>query len=322
MSERPMLAGVAAAPVPSGQRPLILVGTGRCGSTLLYRLLARHDELGWISSANEVLPAQPSLAALSRLYHAPLPLRLKEGKAFPKPFEAYRFWEHYLPGFSRRERPQTAADVPAERVAPVRRATAQVLRYQGRSRLLVKVTGWSRIAYFDRIYPDARFVSLRRDPRSVVSSWIKAGWLDVTSPPDSERWQWGEVPAQLYDLWRELGGGPVLSVALKIRLDLDDIDANMALFPDRCHEVWYEDLITQPQRTAREICEFAGLEWTPGFERAIDSVGFFDPSGKWRRHLSAEDGERVLEFLRRSGAPGRAVTPDEQGRNEASAQRP
>ena len=41
------------------------------------------------------------------------------------------------------------------------------------------------MAYFDRIYPDARFVFLQRDPRSVVSSWIKAGWLDVTSAPDT-----------------------------------------------------------------------------------------------------------------------------------------
>ena len=129
-------------------------------------------------------------------------------RAFPKPFEAYRFWEHYLPGFSRRDRPPTAADVPEAGIAPVRRATARILRFQRRPRLLVKVTGWSRIAYFDRIYPDAVFVSLTRDPRSVVSSWIKAGWLDVTSPPDSPDWQWGEVPAARPDRLARAGGRP------------------------------------------------------------------------------------------------------------------
>ena len=127
--------------------------------------------------------------------------------------------------------------MPAAGIDPASRATARVLRFQRKSRLLVKVTGWSRIAYFDRIYPDAVFISLRREPRSVVSSWVKAGWLDVTSPPDSEGWQWGEVPPDYYEVWRELGGSPILSVALKIRLDLDDIARNMALFPDRCHEL-------------------------------------------------------------------------------------
>jgi omega-hydroxy-beta-dihydromenaquinone-9 sulfotransferase len=288
----------------AGQDPLVLVGTGRCGSTLLHRLLARHEDLGWLSTFNEVFPGQPWLGAFSRLYHWPLPDRLKEAKAFPKPFECYRFWEHYLPGFSRRDRPQTAADVHAAGIEPARRATARVLRLQRRPRLLVKVTGWSRIAYFDRIYPDARFVSLRRDPRSVVSSWMKAGWLDVTSPPDGPDWQWGEVPPRLLDLWRELGGTPALSVALKIRLDLDDIHANMALFEDRCHELSYEDLITAPDPTLKELCDFAGLPWSAAFERTIREQHFYDSRDRWRSHLSEEEGGLVVEFLRRSAQPG------------------
>jgi Sulfotransferase family len=293
---------VARSTESEGGKPIILVGTGRCGSTLLHRLLARHDELAWLSTFNEVLPRQTWLSIFSRLYRWPIPDSVKGWKAFPKPFEAYRFWDHYLPGFSRRDRPPTADDVPPAGIGPIRRATDRVVRLQGRRRLLVKVTGWSRIAYFDRIYPDALFISLRRDPRSVVSSWIKAGWLDVTSAPGTESWQWGEVPPPYLRLWRELGGGPLLSAALKIRLDLDDIALNLALFPDRGHELFYEDLIAGPEPTLRSICEFAGLSWTPGFERTVRAQTFFDPSGKWRRHLSEAEGELVVEFLRRAEA--------------------
>ena len=166
---------------PDPRPPIIIVGTGRCGSTLLHRLLARHESLGWLSTFNEVFPTQTWLSTFSALYRTPLPDRLRHAKAFPKPFEAYRFWEHFLPGFSRRDRPLTAADVPDPGIEPVRRATSSVLRFQRRDRLLVKVTGWSRIQYFDRIYPGAQFVSLRRDPRAVVSSWEQADWLDVSS---------------------------------------------------------------------------------------------------------------------------------------------
>ena len=283
-----------------GLGPVVIVGTGRCGSTLLHRMLALHEDLGWLSTFNEAFPTQCWLSAFSSLYRWPLPARMRHLKAFPKPFEAYRFWEHYLPGFSRRDRPQTAADVPAAGIEPVRRATARVLRFQRRRRLLVKVTGWSRIAYFDRIYPDARFISLRREPRAVVSSWVKAGWLDVTSPPESDAWQWGSVPQHHYEVWRELGGGPVLSVALKMRLDLDDIAASMAAFPDRCHELWYEDLIRNPSGSIRAVCEFAGLGWSPRLERTVKATPLYDPSGKWKRHLSEREGELVLEFLRRT----------------------
>ena len=283
---------------------------------MLHRLLARHEQLGWLSTWNEAFPGQPWLSAGSNLYRAPLPGRLKESKAFPKPFEAYRFWEHYLPGFSRRDRPQTAADVHKPGIEPVRRATALVLRHQRKERLLVKITGWARIAYFDHIYPDARFVSLRRDPRAVVSSWIKAGWLDTTSPPDSNAWQWGAVDPALLEVFHELGGGPVLSAALKIHLDLADITANLAGVPGRWHELWYEDVITKPEPALRGLCSFGALDWTPRFASSVESMGFYDPSGKWRKHLTEADAGRVLEFLRRADAiykrdpkPDSATTP-------------
>jgi len=285
---------------PSKGRPIIVVGTGRCGSTLLHRLLARHPELGWLSTFNEVLPAHTWVSACSRLYRLPLPEWVRHARAFPKPFEAYRFWEHYLSGFSRRDRPHTAADVDSAGVEPVRRATGRVLRFQGRGRLLVKVTGWSRIAYFDRIYPDALFLSLRRDPRSVVSSWIKAGWLDVTSAPGTDGWEWGEVDPGLYELWRQLGGGPTLSAALKVRLDLDDIARNMELFPGRCHEIWYEDLIRSPDETLRDVCDFLGLDWSPTFRRVIERTDLYDSTDAWRKNLGEEQGALVVEFLRRA----------------------
>lgn len=284
----------------SGQRPLIIVGTGRCGSTFLHRVLAFHEALGWLSTFNETFPRQHWLSAFSRLYAAPLPRRMKEAKAFPKPFEAYRFWEEYLPGFSRRQSPQVPDDLNPDWLDPVRSATARILRFHGRSRLLVKVTGWARMAYFDRIYPDASFLFLQRDPRSVVSSWIKAGWLDVTSAPGSPGWQWGEVPDHYMATWSDLGGGPQLSTALKIRLDLDDIAANSAQLPGRVQELTYERLITEPEATMRMICRFAELEWTPKFERVIEETEFYDSTQTWRKHLTDAEGDRVIEFMQRT----------------------
>jgi hypothetical protein len=38
--------------------------------------------------------------------------------------------------------------------------------------------------------------------------------------------------------------------------------------PDRCHRVRYEDLVTGPERAAREICAFTGVPEVPGITRA------------------------------------------------------
>ena len=101
-------------------------------------------------------------------------------------------------------------------------------------------------------------------------------------------------------VWRELGGGPLLSTALKIRLDLDDIAANAALFPDRVHELSYESLISDPEPHLRRLCGFAGLEWTPDFQAVVEATEMYDSTETWRKHLSEEDGGLVLEFLRQT----------------------
>ena len=283
------------------RKPIIIVGTGRCGSTLFFRLLAMHPRLGWLSPFNEVLPGMPALSQFSNLYRVlGLGETVRHLPFFPKPFEAYRFWEHYLPGFSRRERPLEANDVPAESIGRVNAIAANILRHQGRSRLLVKVTGWSRMAYFDRLFPDAQFIWIEREHRAVLSSWVKAGWLDVTSSPESPQWQWGPVPEAYRQLWYELGGSPLLSAALKIQMDLDDIQKDFDKFPGRVLRVQFEELVSRPHEELRKVCDFADLDWNNTFEKAISSKEFYDPSDKWRKHLSDEEGEVVVEFFRRA----------------------
>ena len=281
------------------EKPIIIVGTGRCGSTMLHRILARHSHLGWLSTFNEVFPTQHWLSVFNNLYRKKLFDPIKHQVFFPKPFEAYRFWEHYLPGFMRRDKPLTAEDVPEAGIEPVRRAVANVLRYQGRPRFLVKVTGWSRIAYFDRIFPDAVFIFLKREHRSVVSSWVQAGWLDVTSGLDSDGWQWGEVPPAYREAWEDLGRLPILSAAVKIQLDIDDIRKNIAQFPGRCHEMQYEELIAEPKRVLQEALDFCGLEWNAEFDAEISGMTFYNPTNKWKKYLTEEEGELILEFFRR-----------------------
>jgi len=42
-------------------KPVIVVGTGRCGSTLFHSLLANHERLMWLSGFALVFPNRPGL---------------------------------------------------------------------------------------------------------------------------------------------------------------------------------------------------------------------------------------------------------------------
>jgi hypothetical protein len=110
------------------------------------------------------------------------------------------------------------------------------------------------------------------------------------------------VPESYSRLWRELGGGPILSAAVKVQLDLDDIERNVQRVPDRCFELRFEELISHPREALGAVTEFCGLTWSGKWDGEVSRLRFYDPTGKWKRHLSEEEGERVLEFFARAGA--------------------
>jgi len=279
--------------------PIMIVCAGRSGSTLYYRVIARHRDVGYLSSWNQAFPTQTWLSFFSRLYATHLVDPVRDRYWFPKPFSPYRFWERHLPGVARHDRPLSSQDVPDASVEPLRRTIDFVMRCQGRNRFLLKVTGWGRMSYFARVFPDLRFLHLKRQPIAVVASWLKAGWLNVTGDIDGEGWEWGEVPDCYRQAYRDLGGGGMLSAAIKTQLDMDDIRRNVALFPDRCYEVNYEDLVADPYRYFRETLDFCDLAWDSAFERVIRNAAIRDYSDRWKQQLPPDDAARIQLFFDR-----------------------
>ena len=75
---------------PRISKPIIILGTGRCGSTVFHRLLARHPRTMWLSGLSDRYPTRTdwNRRAVS-LMHQPLLRRLFGGKV--QPSEAYLF---------------------------------------------------------------------------------------------------------------------------------------------------------------------------------------------------------------------------------------
>jgi hypothetical protein len=156
------------------------------------------------------------------------------------------------------------------------------------------------MAYFDRIFPDAQFLHLRRDPVSIVGSWVRAGWLNVTADIDSDDWEWGEVPEPYRQIWNDLGRGPLLAAAVKTQLDIDDLRRNVALFPDRTYSLDYETFVAHPHDCVRETLDFCGLPWDPRLDEIIDGMELRRAPDSWSKYLSADQARLLLEFFERA----------------------
>lgn len=188
-----------------------------------------------------------------------------------------------------------AAHVQAELQQNLRDADGRALAPDaGPVRMLEKTPKNAlRIPFLAKLFPDALFVLLWRDPRenlsSIMEAWRSGQWVTYRG---LEGWD-GPWSLLLPPGWASLRGKPLEEVAAyqwdcANRIALDDI---AALPADRWTSVSYAELLADTGTVLRRLCEFAGIEYDPALaDRAAGPLPLSrytqtppEPD-KWRRN--------------------------------------
>ena len=297
--------GIATSDGPA--RYVFVVGTGRCGSTMVEEVLARHSDAGFLSNLED----RSGIGVWARrwnnqIYQLVPPTLTRKGRLRFAPSEGYRVLDREVSTIlSRPFRDLTAADVTPWLAARTRTFFDRCAAIQGRPVFLHKFTGWPRAGFLAGIFPEAKFIHVVRDGRAVANSWLQMDWWEGFNGPD--HWQWGPLPAAYLSEWRESGFSfPVLAGLLwKLLIDAHDAAA-ATLPPGRWLEVRYEDVVESPAKAFATMLEFAGLPASATFNRALGRLPFGkDRTQAFRRDLETETVaalssslEKYLERLR------------------------
>lgn len=192
-----------------------------------------------------------------------------------------------------------------------------------RPRLVWKsINSFGRLGALLRMSPHVRAVAIVRHPCGQIASLLRGHASGkFGDPPPSEHYRLFEV---LLDTEQGRAHGltlgdlrsmhPVERMAWRWVFSHEKAMADTAGL-DGCYWLRYEDLCEEPVRWARELFQFAALEWHPQTERFLrESTGVEDDSyfsvrkdsrrsaNKWRSELPAEDARRILDTVARSPA--------------------
>lgn len=238
-----------------------IVGTGRCGSTLLQAMLSCHPRI-------HVTPETKFFSFFDPAMYLGEPFGSRE--ALERHVERCRenvYWRDLALDEGRLIEETAAGGLTSRSmlVAILR----QFHERGGKARLGEKTPAhFKAIDRIREMFPRARFIHIARDPRDFVASMLRVGWGGHSSAMLHAR-TWRKVMEADERHERELG-------------------------PDYMR-LRYEDLVAQPEESLRRVCEFLGEEFDAsmlGFH-ARDWAGFGESEMEWKGG--------TLEPLTRSG---------------------
>ncbi len=276
-------------------KPIFIVGTGRCGSTVFHRLLAAHPQLMWLSGFSLRYPRKPlwNRRAVEAMGN-PL-LRRLLGETI-RPGECYRFWDTFAYGFSEPCRDLLRSDV-TPRVKQQVIAALEPMLTPRHNRLLIKITGWPRMGFLNEIFEDAKFIHIVRDGRAVASSLLHVGfWRGWYGP---QGWRAGLLSPDDQATWEAYDRSFAALAGIEWRIQMRAIQAaREALDPGLFFEIKYESFCEHPMETYRRVLEFAELPWASELEREVKAASIRSTSGRWRDDLTTDQQTVLNDLLR------------------------
>ncbi|HMV68763.1 MAG TPA: sulfotransferase [Myxococcota bacterium] len=279
-------------------RPIFLIGTGRCGSSLLLQLLGYHPDLAWISHYTAWLPGAGRWATLSRLHEMPgLGGLLVDptSRLIPQPTESYRGLIQATDGLFVAPRELEARELTPIARDRLRALAAAHTRAQGKPRFLMKHTGFPRVAYLRAAFPDARFVHVVRDGRSVAASLCRVDWWSGEA-----QWGWGRLSDEDRRLYIDSGYHELVLAGLYWKVLMEHYERARAETPaDALLEIRYDALVSAPRDTLAKILEFVDLPRSNRFDDRVRRTHFLPDDDRWRRGLTDEE----VALLERTVAP-------------------
>jgi Sulfotransferase family len=290
------------------EKPIIIFGTGRSGTTVISDIIFRHEDLAWHSNYQELLPKSAAINYLRRVFDNSMwhiiGMNTQNNKSlinqlYFRPIERYDFWEaitgpriDFSRGFLLNER---ATEEEANRM---RIHFAKMVKYQNRKRLAFKLTGPARMEYLSSIFPDAVFVQINREPVSTVRSWLEIHWSNQIT--DQLWWTGAYSDAELAEA-KSLSHDQALFAAYQYKKIMEATAYETKKLHANVYAANYEDFVKQPRQFIADMMQAVGLAPSKFVDDFMDKISVQNRNNRAaasaKTEMSEETKKRILEIV-------------------------
>ena len=259
--------------------PIIIFGTERSGTTLLYSLLANHDKLYWLSRLDSILVNHPYLTTYFRKYYEKIINEnyvakkglISRSTGIISPSECMPYWRKIFK-WGNENNYMIEDDCFDENYLSPRIGNNILkdidirLKISNKERPLFKQPGFSlKIKFFNKLFPNAIFIHIERNPydnlRSLVEAKIK-----------SKEKFWGtKVPGWKYFINENY----VIQSLYQMKKMNEIISQDILMVEDyekRYLKIKYEELTNKPKDVIIRVLNFCRLTIDQNIFKMSDQI--------------------------------------------------
>lgn len=278
--------------------PIIFLGFGRSGTTIISEIIFQHPDLAWISNYQSKFPLSKSINLLRNLFDNPFwkfrgqKRQLNSVPMFNKylffPSEPYQIWNR-LTGkdFGREFLLDTTAE--EDKKEEIRTFFTSIVKFQNRKRLAFKITGPSRLEYLHSIFPDAKFVWIQRNPLPNIRSLLK---VDFYQDRKNNLWWKGtgvysEKEIQASIKWSDTPSFIAALQYFKIH-DIFKREQKKLGLKENVYIISYEDFVSEPVKEIKSLLKFLELKNNDEVLNYLDSLNIYNRNKKVEFYFSKQ----------------------------------
>jgi hypothetical protein len=276
-------------------KPIFIIGSGRSGTTIFYKLLSIHPQLCWFSNYSDKFINYNIVPIIHRILDWPfIGIKIKNNiingskKKFSiRPTEAQNIYHNYC-GFKHSVQ-TTEKNLDFKIEKKFIKTINKHLTLTGKSRFLTKQTAnTQRIRLINRIFKDAYYIHIIRDGRAVANSLFNVSWWK-----DIDIW-WNEGKNNDFE---NIEKNQIELCGLHWKRNVEEILKNKFLFEDRYIEIRYEEFVKDVKKTMNNIIEFCELNNSKTFMKLLPET-LKNMNYKWKNNLDKNQQELLNKTLK------------------------
>jgi len=268
------------------EKPIFIIGVARSGTSILYKLFTRHKDTAFPEHFSDKYYSSPWKFRL-------IPLMLKQQimryKIRPEPHEGM-FWQKFFSyGVELDE-----SDVNEQIEKYIYNVINTQLKAFNANRFVNKQIDFClRLKFLNKIFPDAYYINISREPKAIVSSLYTKMREDWEIELVENNYHHG------YKGWhtiKEKYGPDVSKLEACINYFKhykNSLQTDLAVLNSKVINVKYEEFINQPKEELKKIFEFTELDWYDDLKNEIPNKLELKNNEKW--HMLPDNERQILE---------------------------